>query len=129
VVAVWGCVAVDERQVIAIYLHKTKVRGRVPVIALLALSQTHVQKRSTISQLAADWHEMMIQRPLLHASEQLEQRRSNMVAGRTKSGWGPPNAGDPRVPNKIHCMTVLNFCVQCAIKFVLEHENFRVKIL
>jgi len=54
-----------------------KSKGKSPVLAIV--SQTCEQKRFTISEVAADWHELMIpqwtMRPsIAHVSEQLDPR-------------------------------------------------------
>jgi len=66
-----------------VHYYKGKGKGRVRAIALHAyMSQTRdQQKRFRISEVAADWHELMIPRRIMrpsiaHASEQLDPRCS-----------------------------------------------------
>ena len=62
---------------------KGKGKGRVFAIALRT-RETHDQKRFTISEVAADWHELMIPRRIMRpsiarASEQLDPRCSTQT--------------------------------------------------
>jgi len=58
------------------YTHK-KVKGLDTCYSSLYMSQTQEQQRFTISELAADWYELMIPQPsVAHANLQLDPRCS-----------------------------------------------------